>query len=309
MKQVVAVIIPFLNEEKNLPEMYRRLTAVFAKRDEVLQMIFINDGSTDGSQSWLLERREQDDRIRVIELSRNFGHQIAITAGLDVCDADAAVIIDADLQDPPEVIVDMLTAWHGGGEVIYGVRKERKGETWLKKFFAAAFYSVFHKLAKVDVPLNAGDFRLVDRCVVDAMKQLRETHRFMRGLTCWVGFRQDAVYYDRDPRYAGETKYPVWKSIRLALDAITSFSASPLRWTMGFGLTACSLAFLWFFYILVAKFFDFGFMERGWASIIMVIIFMGGVQLISIGVLGQYLSRTYEETKGRPLYFIRKNHG
>ncbi len=306
MKKSVSVVIPFMNEEHNLPELVRRIIAVFENEPEEIEMIFVDDGSTDGSVRELAALRANDPRIRILELSRNFGHQIAITAGLDHAAGDAVVIIDADLQDPPEAISELLAKWREGSEVVYAVRRRRKGETWIKKSMAACFYRLFRALTKVDVPLSAGDFRLLDRCVVNAIRELREQHRFMRALTSWVGFRQTAVYYDRDPRFADRTKYPLWKSVRLALDAITSFSASPLRWTMGLGFLACSVAMLWVIQMIVSVILFPGKTEPGWASIIVAIVFMGGVQLVAIGVLGQYLGRTFEESKKRPLYFVKQ---
>ena len=276
-----------------------------AGQPEALELLLVDDGSTDGSTAWALELARREPRVRLLQLSRNFGHQIAITAGLDHAAGDAAVIIDADLQDPPEVIPDLLAKWREGFEVVYAVRRSREGETWLKKFLAASFYRIFRALAKVNIPMDAGDFRLVDRQVVNAMKEVRELHRFMRGLTCWVGYRQCAVQYDRAPRHGGETKYPVWKSARLAVDAITAFSASPLRWTVAVGLLACLTGLLWSLEIVVTRYINPVGYERGWVSVIAAIVFMGGVQLVSIGMLGQYVSRIFEETKRRPLYFLR----
>jgi len=240
----IAIVIPFLNEEGNLPELYRRVSAVFEKEPEEVRFVFVDDGSTDGSVQWLEKTRQNDPRVGILQLSRNFGHQIAITAGMDYADADAVVIIDADLQDPPEAISDLLAKWREGFEVVYAVRRSREGETWIKRFLAASFYRVFHQMAKINVPMDAGDFRLVDSRVVDALKEVRELHRFMRGLTCWVGFRQCAVEYDRAARLTGETKYPVWKSVRLAWDGITSFSAKPLQWMMNLGLLVALISAL-----------------------------------------------------------------
>lgn len=304
-KRKISVIVPFLNEEHNLPVLLERLCTTLDGQPEDYEILFVDDGSTDGSAEWATSVSNRDSRVRLLRLSRNFGHQIAITAGLDHADGDAAVIIDADLQDPPEVIPDLLAKWREGFEVVYAVRRSREGETWMKKTLAAAFYRIFRALAKVEVPMDAGDFRLVDRKVVDALKQVRELHRFMRGLTCWVGYKQGAVYYDRAARHAGETKYPVWKSARLAWDAITSFSASPLRWMVGLGFITCTASILWIIQILVFRFLDPMAQERGWASLMAAIIFMGGVQLVSIGMLGQYVSRIFEETKRRPLYLLR----
>jgi dolichol-phosphate mannosyltransferase len=301
----IAIVVPFLNEEENLPELYRRVSAVFEKVPEEVRFVFVDDGSTDGSVQTLEKIRQNDPRVGILELSRNFGHQIAITAGMDYADADAVVIIDADLQDPPEAIADLLVKWREGFEVVYAVRRSREGETWVKKFLAASFYRVFHQMAKINVPMDAGDFRLVDRKVVDALKEVRELHRFMRGLTCWVGFRQCAVEYDRAARLAGETKYPVWKSLRLAFDAITSFSAAPLRWVMGLGAIIAVSGFIKGMDVVIGRIMDpYGF-EPGWATVVALILFLAGVQLLCLGLVGQYVSRVFEQVKNRPLYVIR----
>ncbi len=301
----ITIVVPFLNEKENLPVLLERVAGVFATRQEDWELLLVDDGSTDGSAEWAVAQAQANRHVRVVRLSRNFGHQLAITAGLDRADGDAVVVMDADLQDPPETIGAMIDKWREGFEVVYAVRRSRAGETWLKKFLAAGFYRVFRRLAKVNVPMDAGDFRLVDRCVVDALKEMRELHRFMRGLTCWVGFRQAAVEYDRAARFAGETKYPVWKSARLAFDAITSFSASPLRWIAVLGVGICLLAALWVVYVMVHALVNPGSMQKGWASTIAVMVFLGGVQLVSIGMLGQYVSRIFEEGKRRPLYLVR----
>ncbi|MGD9874254.1 MAG: glycosyltransferase family 2 protein [Kiritimatiellia bacterium] len=305
----VVMVVPFLNEQENIPVLYDRVCKAMEGQPEQFEILFVNDGSTDGSPEWIRSKAKEDSRVRMITFSRNFGHQIAITAGMDNADGDAVVIMDADLQDPPEVLPQLLQKWREGNEVVYAVRRSRAGETWLKKFLAASFYRVFRFLAKVNVPMDAGDFRLVDRCVVDALKEMRELHRFMRGLTCWVGYRQAAVEYDRAARLAGETKYPIWKSARLAFDAITSFSASPLRWIVGLGLMVCVVALLWVLYVMVLAITQPQNLEKGWASIIAVMVFLGGVQLLSIGMLGQYVSRVFEEGKRRPLYLIREKIG
>jgi len=302
------VVAPFLNEAENLPVLYDRVVQAMAGQPEQLQILFVDDGSTDRSVQWVQSQAAADNRVRLLRLSRNFGHQIAITAGMDHADGDAVVIIDADLQDPPEVIPDLLSKWREGYEVVYAVRRSRAGETWLKKFLATSFYKVFRALAKVNVPMNAGDFRLVDRKVVDALKEVRELHRFMRGLTCWVGYHQGAVYYERAARHAGETKYPVWKSLRLAVDAITSFSATPLRWITGLGtlvsLTGMVLALrlIWGYFINPEK------LAPGWTSIMAIVLLLGGVQLICLGMIGQYIGRIFEESKKRPLYFLRQDN-
>ncbi len=301
----ITIVVPFLNEKENLPVLLERVAGVFAARTEDWELLLVDDGSTDGSAEWAVEQSKQNRHVRVLRLSRNFGHQLAITAGLDRSDGDAVVVMDADLQDPPETIPAMIGKWLEGNEVVYAIRRSRAGETWTKKFLAAGFYRVFRRLAKVNVPMDAGDFRLVDRCVVDALREMRELHRFMRGLTCWVGFRQGAVQYDRAARHAGETKYPVWKSARLAFDAITSFSASPLRWIAVLGVGICGVAALWVLFVMVQAIVNPGSMQKGWASMIAVMVFLGGVQLVSIGMLGQYVSRIFEEGKRRPLYLVR----
>ena len=306
-RKKITIVVPFLNEKDNLPVLLERVAGVFSVREEDWELLLVDDGSTDGSGEWAQEQAKTNRHVRVVRLSRNFGHQLAITAGLDRADGDAVVVMDADLQDPPETIGPMIDKWREGHEVVYAIRRSRAGETWMKKFLAAGFYRVFRRLAKVNVPMDAGDFRLVDRCVVDALKEMRELHRFMRGLTCWVGFRQASVAYDRAARFAGETKYPVWKSARLAFDAITSFSASPLRWIAVLGVGICAVAALWVFYVMVQALVNPGSMQKGWASTIAVMVFLGGVQLVSIGLLGQYVSRIFEEGKRRPLYLVRSD--
>lgn len=303
-KPSVSVVIPFLNETANLPVLYDRLCAVAKDRAESFAFIFVDDGSTDASHEWVAAQAAQDPRVRLVRLSRNFGHQLAITAGLDRAAGDAVVVMDADLQDPPEVIPQMLDKWREGFEVVYAVRSSRAGETWLKKALASLFYKFFQSIANVNVPQNAGDFRLIDKKVVDALREVRELHRFMRGLTCWVGFRQGAVVYERAARHAGETKYPVWKSLRLAWDGLTSFSGAPLRWVSGLGYFVCILGLAWLFKIIWGKLTDPNSQTSGWASTMVAILLVGGIQLVSLGLIGQYLSRTYEETKKRPLYFV-----
>ncbi len=305
-RKQIAVVVPFLNEEENIPVMVERLSAAMADQPEDLVMLFVDDGSTDGSARWLADKARDDARIHLIRLSRNFGHQLAITAGMDHADADAVVIIDADLQDPPEVIPDLLAKWREGFEVVYAVRKSREGESWLKKFLASSFYRIFHSMSNVEVPMDTGDFRLIDRKVVDALGDVRELHRFMRGLTCWVGFRQCAVEYQRAPRHAGTTKYPVWKSAKLAWDAITSFSGSPLRWMMGVGVAVSLGGILLAARLVASKLFGWQESVPGWTSQVTLMLLLGGINLMCLGLLGQYVSRLFEESKKRPLYFVRE---
>jgi dolichol-phosphate mannosyltransferase len=305
VQSTVSVVIPFLNESKNLPVLCQRLVDVFAVIGETVEFVFVDDGSTDHSVALLKDIQKQDKRVRLVRLSRNFGHQIAITAGLDHAEGDAVIIMDADLQDPPEVIPDLLQKWREGNEVVFAVRRSRAGETWFKKTLASAFYHLFRILSDIDVPMNTGDFRLLGRPAVDAMKRVRETHRFMRGLSHWVGFSQASVLYDRDARYAGRTKYPVWKSARLAWDGITSFSSKPLLWMMNGGVIIALCSALFAIRILIGNLFGKGDAVSGWASLAVLVLFLGGVQLAAIGLLGQYISRIFDETKKRPLYFTR----
>jgi len=308
-RKTLAVVVPFLNEEENLPVLYDRLEKAMADKPVDWELIFVDDGSTDKSPQWVADKAKKDKRVKLLRLSRNFGHQLAITAGLDHVEADGAVIMDADLQDPPEVIPELVKKWNEGADVVYAVRESREGETWLKKFLASSFYKVFHWMAGVDIPMNAGDFRLVDRKVVDAMKGVREMHRFMRGLTSWVGFTQTAVYYKREARHAGQTKYPVWKSIRLALDAMTSFSGAPLRWIMGLGMIVSIFGALLAMRLVGYKLLGIKEIVPGWTSQVTLLLILGGVNLICLGVVGQYVSRIFEETKKRPLYFVKEKIG
>jgi len=307
--KLISIVVPFLNERENVPVVYERVRDVFEKVEEDFELVFVDDGSSDGSPEWIMHKAEEDNRVKIIRLSRNFGHQIAITAGMDFAQGEAVVIMDADLQDPPEVIPDLLEKWRQGKDVVYAVRESREGETFMKKFLAASFYKVFRHAANIDVPVNTGDFRLISRKAIEALKQVRELHRFVRGLTCWIGFEQDAVYYQRAARLSGETKYPVWKSARLAWDGLTSFSGAPLRWITGFGFFVAFVGLLVILRVIVSKFFEADNLEPGWATIVSIVLFIGGVQLISMGLVGQYVSRTYEESKKRPLYFVKKTVG
>lgn len=308
-KKMLSVVVPFLNEKDNLPVLYRRLSETLAGGEEDFEIIFVDDGSSDGSADWVAARAREDKRLKLIKLSRNFGHQIAITAGLDYSGGAAAVIIDADLQDPPEVIPRLVEKWRAGFEVVYAVREQRAGETWLKKLLAGLFYRIFRKLVDFEAPLNAGDFRLVDRKVVAALKKVRERHRFMRGLTGWVGYTHCAVPYKREPRRAGVTKYPIWKSVILAWDAFTSFSSSPLRWITGLGVIIALLGALEALVIIVNKLRHPEGPVPGWATIMVAVLLLGGIQLISLGIIGQYVGRIFDEAKKRPLYFIAETIG
>jgi glycosyltransferase involved in cell wall biosynthesis len=303
-RPTLSLVIPIFNEEEILPELGRRLKELLADLPQVAEsweVVLVNDGSLDRSLEMLKELARDDPRFKVLSFSRNFGHQIAITAGIDRAEGDAVVIMDADLQDPPEVVRDMVAAWQEGNDVVYGVRRSRRGETWFKKATAAVYYRLLGTLLGVSIPVDTGDFRLMARPVVIALRALRERHRFVRGMVAWLGFRQAAVYYDRAPRFAGTTKYPVRKMVRFAVDGITSFSVFPLRlatWLGGLaGLVAVATG-AWAFYV---KFYAYG-VVPGWTTLMMFIAFGSSVQLFVIGIVGEYLGRIYEEIKRRPLY-------
>ena len=307
-KPVLSVVGPVFNEERSIAAFHERLKGALEGIDASFEIIYVNDGSRDGTADILRRFRRSDERVKVIHLSRNFGHQLAITAGIDHASGEACVVMDTDGQDPPELIEKMVAAWREGSEVVYAVRSRREEESLFKKTTAALFYRLMRSITTVDIPLDAGDFRLLDRKVVDVMRQLRETHRFMRGLTSWVGFKQSRVVYVRKARLAGETHYPLKKMLRFALDAITSFSPEPLRWVFYCGLLSffISLAIgVWAFYV---KFFTTTAVQ-GWTSLIVVVLFLGSVQLLSVGILGEYLGRVLEEVKRRPLYVVGEADG
>ncbi len=298
-----SIIAPIYNEAGNIPELYPRIKEVMAATGETWELVTVDDGSTDGSTEMLRELHAQDPRVRPIIFARNFGHQIAVTAGLDYARGDAVVIIDADLQDPPEVILDMIAKWREGYKVVYAVRSEREGESWFKEFTAALFYRLIYRITDVDIPLDTGDFRLLDRKVVDVMGQMRERHRFLRGMSVWVGFRQTGVEYKRAARFAGETKYPLKNMIKFATDAITSFSYFPLQVAMYLGFVSAGISIL-VIPIVIALRLAGNQAFFGQASTLIAVLFLGGVQLISLGILGEYIGRLYDEAKGRPLYIV-----
>jgi polyisoprenyl-phosphate glycosyltransferase len=307
VNKTVTIVVPFYNEQECLPELYRRLDKMSKTVSENINFLFVDDGSTDKSADFITSKTQQDTRVSLLRLSRNFGHQIAITAGIDNADSDAVVIIDADLQDPPEVIPKLLKKWHEGFKVVYAVRTSRPGETPLRNWVISAYYRLFYHLSDVHVPVDTGDFRLMDKKIVNSLKDVRELHRYIRGLTSWIGFEQTAVYYKREARYAGKTKYPVFKLMYLAFDAITSFTGKPLRWVTGIGFFVSLFGILWFCRIILAKIFHPYTQVSGWASIMGAVLLLGGIQLICLGLVGQYVSRTFEEVKKRPLYFIKEH--
>lgn len=307
-RPVISLVIPIWNEEQVIPELYRRVLDVMARLGESWELICINDGSHDRSLELLVALSDQDPHVRVIDFSRNFGHQVAITAGADFAEGDAVIVMDADLQDPPEVLLRMVEQWRAGYEVVYAKRVKREGETWFKLLSAKIFYRLLRNITDVEIPLDTGDFRLMDRRVVLAMRELREKHRFMRGLSSWVGFKQIGVEYERAERYAGETHYPLQKMVRLALTAITGFSYLPLQLAtyLGFGLAGISLVGI---LITIALRLSGSEFFLGQATTLVSVLFLGGIQLIVLGIIGEYLGRIYDEVKGRPLYIVARAYG
>lgn len=303
---LISVVAPVFNEEDGVVEFYDRTTKAMEAISPPVrhELVFVNDGSTDGTLDILRKLAASDRRARVIDLSRNFGHQLAITSGIDNARGDAVVVIDADLQDPPEVIADMVQKWRDGFKVVYGVRTQRAGENRFKLWTAKVFYRLLNRLSDTPLPVDSGDFRLLDRQVVDALCQFREENRYIRGMVSWIGFSQTAVEYARDPRYAGETKYTFRKMVKFAADGITSFSEKPLRVSIQVGLVTCFVALAVALIIAVGKLLEPESALPGYASLMVVVLFFGGVQLLSIGLLGEYVGRIYRESKRRPLYFV-----
>jgi polyisoprenyl-phosphate glycosyltransferase len=303
MKPTFSIIAPNFNELDSLPELYRRVKEVMDTTGEPWELILIDDGSQDGSTDMIRDMAVKDPRVRPIILARNFGHQIAVTAGLDYSRGDAVTIIDADLQDPPEVILEMIEKWREGYEVVYAVRAEREGESWFKVWTASMFYRIIYRIAEVKIPLDTGDFRLMDRKVVSVLNSMRERHRFLRGMSAWVGFKQVGVPYKRVARFAGSTKYPLKKMFKLALNAITSFSYFPLQLATYLGFGAALLSIVMIPVVIILR--SLTQTELlGQASTLVAVLFFGGVQLMSLGILGEYLGRVYDEVRGRPLYVV-----
>jgi glycosyltransferase involved in cell wall biosynthesis len=302
----ISVVAPNFNEAQTLPELYRRMCEVLDAIGETWELILVDDGSTDGSTDIIRSFAEKDGRVRPVIFARNFGHQIAVTAGLDYSRGQAVIIIDSDLQDPPEVIADLVAKWREGYEVVYAVRTEREGESWFKLFTASLFYRIIYRITDVDIPMDTGDFRLLDRKVVNVLNQMRERHRFLRGMSVWVGFRQIGVPYRRVARFAGETKYPLKKMMRFASDAITGFSYFPLQVATYMGFISASLSILAIPVVIILRLFGSHNPLIGQATTLIAVLFLGGVQLISLGILGEYIGRLYDEAKGRPLYIVRE---
>ena len=303
----ISVVIPMLNEEANLPTLYQRLTEVLTSLSGSYEIVLVDDGSTDGTRAEVLRLREQDPHIKYIRLARNFGHQAALTAGLAHARGRAVIAMDADLQDPPEVIKDLLARWEEGFDVVYAIRRHRK-ESVPKRFAYALFYRLLHRVAAVDIPLDAGDFCLMDRRVVDQLNALPERNRFLRGLRTWVGFRQTGIEYERQVRHAGSTQYGFWKLVRLAVDGLVSFSYIPLRVASSVGFVVSLGSLMVGLYYLILRL--AGHREpAGFAGIIISVLFLGGVQLITIGIMGEYVGRIFDEVKDRPVYIVSEMEG
>jgi len=305
MKITYSIIAPIYNEIDNIPVLYRRVKEVMDSSGESWELILVDDGSTDGSTEGIRELAEKDKTVRPVIFARNFGHQVAITAGWDYARGDAVVIIDADLQDPPEVILELAKKWKEGYEVVYAVRGEREGESWFKLWTASIFYRLIYRITDVKIPVDTGDFRLMDRKVVNVLKQMKERHRFPRGMSAWVGFKQIGVTYKRAARLAGVTKYPFKKMFRLALNAITGFSYLPLQVATFFGFFSAGVSILAIPVVIIMRIAGSG-AFFGQATTLIAVLFLGGVQLISLGILGEYVGRLYDEAKGRPLYIVRE---
>lgn len=305
MFPVFSIIAPIYNEAKTIPEFYRRIKEIMETIGEPWELVMVDDGSTDGSTELIRTLSKQDRRVRPVIFARNFGHEVAVTAGLDYARGQAVIMMDSDLQDPPEVIPDLISRWREGYEVVYAVRTEREGETWFKLFTATLFYRLIARITDIKIPMDVGNFRLLDRKVVNVLNQMRERHRFMRGMSVWVGFRQIGVPYRRAARFAGETKYPFRKMFRLAITAITGFSFFPLQLATYLGFIAAGLSILAIPIVIIMRlagsqaFF-------GQATTLIAVLFLGGVQLISLGILGEYVGRLYDEVRGRPLYIVRE---
>ena len=305
-KKLVTILVPAYNEQEVLNMLYERLKKIMDENSNYdFEILFVNDGSKDNSLKIMQELRQKDKRVCYLNLSRNFGKETGMIAGLDYSKGDAVIIIDADLQDPPELIPEMIKYWEEGYDDVYAKRRSRKGETWLKKFTSTMYYKVLQAFTKIQIQKDTGDFRLLDRRCVEALKSMRESQRYTKGLFSWIGYNKKEILYDRDPRAAGQTKWNYKKLVDLSIDGITSFTTSPLRWSAILGIIVSIIGFIYMLYIII-KTLVYGVEVPGYASTMVVILFLGGVQLIFLGVIGEYLGRAFYETKGRPLYFIER---
>ncbi|MGN4447064.1 glycosyltransferase family 2 protein [Bacillus cereus group sp. MYBK79-1] len=305
MQKLISVVVPMYFEEEVAQECYNRLKSVMLQNNINYEFVFVNDGSTDRTMEILSEIAANDYRTKIVNFARNFGHQVAVTAGIAAAKGDAIVIIDADLQDPPEVIPELIAKWEEGYEVVYAKRKQRKGETWFKLLTAKYFYKFLNYMSDIDIPKDTGDFRIIDRKVADVFNQMTERNRFIRGMMSWVGFRQTYVEYERDERFAGETKYPLKKMIKFASDGIIAFSTKPLRIVMSIGLLSVLISIIVLLYTITVKIIGTG-TQTGWASIMVAITFFSGIQLLGLGIVGQYIARIYDESKNRPIYIVKE---
>ncbi|PEY34074.1 glycosyltransferase [Bacillus cereus] len=305
MDKLISVVVPMYFEEEVAQECYNRLKSVMIQNNINYEFVFVNDGSTDRTMEILKEIAANDYRAKVVNFARNFGHQTAVTAGIDCASGDAIVIIDADLQDPPEVIPELIAKWQEGYEVVYAKRKQRKGETWFKLLTAKYFYRFLNYMSDIDIPKDTGDFRIIDRKVADVFKQMTERNRFIRGMMSWIGFSQTYVEYERDERFAGETKYPLKKMIKFASDGIIAFSTKPLRIVMTLGIMSVFISIAVLLYSVIIKIVGQD-IQTGWASIMVAITFFSGIQLLGLGIVGQYIARIYDESKNRPIYIVKE---
>jgi glycosyltransferase involved in cell wall biosynthesis len=308
LKPVFSIVAPVFNEIGSIEEFYKTIVSVMNPLKQRWELVLVDDGSTDGSTDKIRELAAKDGHVKAIIFARNFGHQIAVTAGLDYSLGDAVIIIDADLQDPPDVMLNLIAKWKEGNEVVYAVRRKREGESWFKLASASLFYRLIFRITDVNIPLDTGDFRLIDRKVVDIMGQMRERHRFLRGMAAWVGFRQVGVEYDRKERFAGKTKYPFSKMFKLALNAITSFSYFPLQVATYLGFICAGISTLAIPVVAYLRLSNQAALH-GQATTLIAVLFLGGVQLITLGILGEYIGRIYDEAKGRPLYIVSEAPG
>ncbi|WP_416984160.1 glycosyltransferase family 2 protein [Streptomyces sp. T028] len=305
-RSLISYVLPVYNEQDGIAQFHKELTAAFDGRPELdFEIVYVNDGSADGSLAILKGLAERDDRVRIVDFARNFGHQIAITAGLDVARGDAVIVMDTDLQDPPRVSLELVDAWREGAEIVHARRRSRQ-DTLFKRTTAHMYYRVLRSSTEVDIPLDTGDFRLLDRRVADELRKYREKSRFVRGIVASMGYRQTEVSFDRDERFAGETKYPLRKMAKLAIDGVTSFSTVPLKMITRLGFVVLALSMVGIVYALAMKFFRPDITVSGWTMLMVVVLFLGGVQMLSLGVIGTYIGRIYSEAQGRPLYLVRE---